>query len=515
MRPFAFAVLVLAGMVVSPAVAHAAVIEPDGNQVPLDPTDPNSPGYDARYTEIPLPRFFAMQGEGFDWLKDASTTPAVFSPLCGFTATFVLNQAGLKYGLAWYNAGPQIPANNDLHILIPANSLVGTVAKSADIKNDPNYKGGLIGFALVGGQTHYSEQQWNVSCVNCVKPGPWALALMYRSTKMPDSYYLAFEDGNVTASSFGNDGDFNDDVFLVTGVACQGAGQPCTTGKPGVCGDGLTECDGKGGISCRQQNAPGLETCDGLDEDCNGMVDDGAMCPNNQVCDRGRCVDPCGAAEFQCASDDTCDNGVCVEKGCVGLRCPSGQVCHQGQCRGACDGIACPHGPPELVCRVGRCVDPCDTVACPMNQVCNSGVCVPSCECFPCAKGLACAKSGLCVDPTCVNVQCGAGLYCKGGNCVDSCDGAVCPANQACEMGICKDLPPADMAMSESPDLSAPFTLDGGPGSGGGDAGTGKTLRAGCNCRVGNDGAIDPAGPAIVLIALLSGMRRRNRERRI
>ena len=54
------------------------------------------------------------------------------------------------------------------------------------------------------------------------------------------SYYIAFEDLPMPASGWkddGCDGDFNDFVFYVTGLDCEGGGVDCPTGMPGVCAD--------------------------------------------------------------------------------------------------------------------------------------------------------------------------------------------------------------------------------------------------------------------------------------
>lgn len=56
------------------------------------------------------------------------------------------------------------------------------------------------------------------------------------------------------------------------------AGQPCSTGQPGVCADGVTECV-NAGLACTPLAMPSPETCDGLDDDCNGVADDGIVCP--------------------------------------------------------------------------------------------------------------------------------------------------------------------------------------------------------------------------------------------
>ncbi len=466
---FALAILFMSG------AARATVTEPNGLVVP---------GASSSGSETSLQTFFATQGEAIDWKLDAHVTPSTFSPLCDFTAKFVLNEAGGHFGLGWYNVVPGAtvaPTLAEIVTIVPANSPVGTVVTSANIRNHPSYKNGLIGFALLGGQTHYSEQKWNTVCTGCGTAGPWALALVYQSKKIANAYYLALEAGTVTASAFHNDGDFNDDVFLLSGLACAGAGQTCSTGLMGACDSGITECDASGALVCKQIAQPGTETCNGIDDDCNGKVDDGVMCPTGQVCDRGRCVDPCGAAEFPCPGALVCDQLVCIEASCVGVQCPAGQVCQMGTCKGACDGVVCPFG---QVCRVGRCADPCKGVTCGTGQVCQGGACVPSCDCLPCGAAKTCAMSGQCVDTGCGMVTCGPGTHCVGGACVDNCMGAVCPPGQACQAGNCVDLPPAtDMAGTTDGDGGSRMNPRGGA--------------TGCACDIGG-----PRRP-LMLISLL------------
>lgn len=73
------------------------------------------------------------------------------------------------------------------------------------------------------------------------------------------------------------------------GCTCTlGAVQPCFKGPPGRrgiggCADGFQNCEGVGEIDgtwgkCQQGIAPNTEICDGLDNDCNGCVDEIVAC---------------------------------------------------------------------------------------------------------------------------------------------------------------------------------------------------------------------------------------------
>jgi hypothetical protein len=52
-----------------------------------------------------------------------------------------------------------------------------------------------------------------------------------------------------------------------------GGGASCNSGQPGVCSAGTSSCSG-GALVCVPNTQPSAEVCDGLDNDCNGVVDD-------------------------------------------------------------------------------------------------------------------------------------------------------------------------------------------------------------------------------------------------
>ncbi|MDB4979585.1 MAG: Tryptophan synthase alpha chain, partial [Myxococcales bacterium] len=244
---------VLATTLMAASAARASVTEPDGTVVPTD----NSVG-----REVQVQTLFMTRGEALDEKTDALIVPAVFSPTCGFTGTLVLSQAGCHSALGWYNVDPArttAPTPAEVFSLVPQNAALNTQFSGGDIQADARYTGGLIGFAIwdTSGctQYHYLEPKWNPLHSS---GNPWVEALVYQSVVTPNAYYIAFEDGNSSTNSFANDGDFNDKVFFVTGITCQGGGTACDTGLKGVCAAGVQQCHG-GALTCTQTTPSSAE----------------------------------------------------------------------------------------------------------------------------------------------------------------------------------------------------------------------------------------------------------------
>jgi len=82
------------------------------------------------------------------------------------------------------------------------------------------------------------------------------------------------------------------------------AGVPCDTGKPGACSLGhVTKCVA-GKVVCEESVQPTAETCNGIDDDCDGSIDD-------EIDGLGSACTPDGAQGGQCATGTTvCQNGV-------------------------------------------------------------------------------------------------------------------------------------------------------------------------------------------------------------
>jgi MYXO-CTERM domain-containing protein len=468
---------------------------------------------------------------GIDPVADAAKASQTFHPTCALTFTVISRgNAMFQNVFGWYNVTGHAPAPADLHPMLGCADGPGTTA-TLDLTKQPGWLGGDVGFFLMTPEAH--GQPGTCASGNCcpsatrVQNGegwvyttesgwdpdqqgstPYIHVLAYDSHIWPKKFYFGMED-----TYDGGDNDFADLVTSVEGVECSGAGLPCDTGKPGVCALGVTEC-AQDQVTCTQLEQPSPEKCNGVDDDCDGKVDDGATCPDpGDVCQNGRCVHACGSVEFQCAASTQCDpkSGLCVDPACIGVACPADQICSGGQCGTPCSGVVCPHG---QTCVGNACVDLCHGVTCPAGQTCAEGVCMPGCgTCggLTCAAPLACVESsGACGDPSCPS-GCPAGTWCSAGQCVDGCQGAHCPAGQTCQSGACvgPGAQPPDGGIV-SPASGAPAGDDGGAAAGN-DAPFSPT-KGGCACEVtgaGDGGSLLPMGGAALALAGAVAARRR------
>jgi MYXO-CTERM domain-containing protein len=242
--------------------------------------------------------------------------------------------------------------------------------------------------------------------------------------------------------SWRNDGDFNDFVYKVDGVQCNGGGKPCTpkdgsgNALQGACSFGVTACSTNAdplGV-CQQLTQPSVETCNGRDDDCNGLTDEGiGLCRTGFICTQGHCSDVCRTAEFPCPEETVCETngrlaGTCVPAKCKGVSCDSDQRCDgsTGNCVASCSGVTCPAGE---VCVSGSCSNPCADVTCPSSFVCERGVCIPHCSCQPCtdtSRPTCDMATGHCLDASCAGVVCGEYLTCVAGACINPCASNPC-----------------------------------------------------------------------------------------
>ncbi len=125
-----------------------------------------------------------------------------------------------------------------------------------------------------------------------------------------------------------------------------GGGAACDTGLLGICKPGLFECQ-NGSLTCVQTTQPGTESCNGLDDDCDGSVDEnnpggGGVCStgNPGICDAG--TQQCQNGGLQCVQDNTSSPETCngLDDDCDGATDEGnpggGSACSTGN-SGICD----------------------------------------------------------------------------------------------------------------------------------------------------------------------------------
>ena len=64
---------------------------------------------------------------------------------------------------------------------------------------------------------------------------------------------------------------------------------PAGTSGVGECKNGVRSCTGGKWGPCTGSVGPSAEACDGKDNDCDGVTDNGATCPAGQSCTAGSC----------------------------------------------------------------------------------------------------------------------------------------------------------------------------------------------------------------------------------
>jgi hypothetical protein len=127
-------------------------------------------------------------------------------------------------------------------------------------------------------------------------------------------------------------------------------------------------------------------------------------CPNDKLCDRGKCVSPDCTADGDCKADEICVGGRCKVDSCKVQTCDKGKFCRAGKCVDSCAGVYCARGEK---CVDGRCVaDACADVTCNNGETCVNGTCVKDkCDTFTCKAGRVC-KGDRCVEDPCTGVTC-------------------------------------------------------------------------------------------------------------
>ena len=241
-----------------------------------------------------------------------------------------------------------------------------------------------------------------------------------------------------TCNGLDDDCDGVIDESLPLGEACGSA--------EGLCMEGATQCiDGR--EVCVGEVPPAREGCDCEDNDCDGSVDEdpelGSLCPEGSACVECACSLPCQRSEFgfTCPSGKTpfVDGEECF---CVTPRCEAEACGEETLTRDEATLCSPDEDTPGCVCKNNECTFPCDGVVCSDGTVCrpDTGRCVEdSCRGLGCPDGEVCnPATGACVEDPCVAVDCAADEACREGVCEASCADIECDDGEVCRSGACE-----------------------------------------------------------------------------
>jgi hypothetical protein len=201
---------------------------------------------------------------------------------------------------------------------------------------------------------------------------------------------------------------------------------------------------------CQRNVDPSPEICDGLDNDCDGVIDDGFDFENDpDHC--GDCSTVCTAADpTTCGQNGTCANRTCQLYGpetvCRPASCSNGMLTQQATCTGT---GACPDEV-TVSCAPGTCVNSRDGASCSLDcqtddQCSADGWCDGGKVCkFKQANGASCNRdrqctSGFCTDSVCCDsASCDDGIACTAdtcatGTCTHVADDSLCEPGQTCD----------------------------------------------------------------------------------
>jgi hypothetical protein len=319
---------------------------------------------------------------------------------------------------------------------------------------------------------------------------------------------------------------------------------PPPPGQTKQCKAGTEACVANAWDACVGAVLPSpIEACDAIDNDCDGVTDEGAVCPSGQTCLRGVCVPSSCGIEMPAPEGYACSNptgGVIVSAACgdtASPGCPPGQRCRYGACEVACtdldaDGLSDQCGAGSIcagggcvaggcyatgclqgeLCRNGGCVDdPCAGRICPAGTFCREGDCIQACAFVSCTVGAKCGMDGFCEADPCAGVTCAPGQRCRNGSCgADPCTGLGCAGGQMCTVdsdgaAVCVDDPCTGITCPTGVCSGGQCFSTANPTGAGVTPGAPES-KGGCGCGSGGGAAL----PALLLLLAAPLARRRS-----
>jgi hypothetical protein len=227
------------------------------------------------------------------------------------------------------------------------------------------------------------------------------------------------------------------------GVADDLPPEPCYTGPAetrnvGACRPGKPACNSAGTITCVGEVLPTAEVCNGKDDDCDGLVDEGFDFQTGRN-NCGRCdqacteLQDCVAGQCVRRKETTCDNNLdddsdglvdCADPDCNSLPCGAGCTCIGGKKAET----SCANDVDDEGDGLKDCADPdCDSRSCGAGCLCLEGKRGEG-DCLNTDMNGAPVDDdgdGLanCADSDCTDKSCGDGCVCRGGvKAEDLCD---------------------------------------------------------------------------------------------